>query len=491
MPTQKVWCPYCLNASKVSIKKGEINSCESCGNELTRDYLEATRNRAPTVLVTIGMSQHGKTTYIDSLSIVLEKIAKVVPGAHTEYLDTFTATSIRNMRERSQKGDLNDLTARQIGKIFSPMLIDITNFMGNPHNPIAIYDMAGEIFDLDRRDELDRYAPPLKYASVVWFLVSLNDLRKSSGDSIIDLFNVYRRGMELLNAPANGRNILVYYTKADEIANELPPGVLQYVGQDPYKLIETQSPNELAGNRLDADRYHDELQRMSRELEMFTVDRVTDGQNLLNMAKQRGINVTFAVTSSIGQQAVNHQTQSRPPRYRVLDGIIWALINDQPLIRVSSGSSSSAPVSGDVKVTMIVGSGKLNKMLFNENIAQEIADELKARAVTTVYSSGWGRPLLRAEEDLDNLKPPANNIYIKSVGPILEQQPPDTWILLLTNEPIHDLRDFDYMPWQERITVITMIENNDKLWGQQLLYDPSQTSIEDLVEQFMDTIRSK
>lgn len=488
MPTQKVWCPYCLQTEKVQIKRGEP-TISQCGEELSRDYLEAVRDKPPVVLVTIGMSGHGKTTYVESLSIVLEKLAKVVPGARVDYLDTNTSLDIQSIRTRSTQGELNRPTVNRPGQtIFKPLLLDVANFMGRTHNPVAIYDVSGEAFAMDNRDVLDKAAPPLKQASVIWFLVSVRDLRRNvEGQSIVDLINVYRRAMEQLQASEKGRHLLVYYTKADEVAAELPPRVQQYIMNDPYKHIETQRPDELAAYRLDPIAYTNAMKGLSNDLELYTVDQINDGQLFINMARQRGLSLSFAITSSIGQQAMEPgQTQRRPPRYRVLDGLIWAMVNDQPKVVVQRAEAS------DAQVALIIGGGKGNQVLFNENVAEDVADELAAQANVTTYITGLPLPI-RKPQDEEPLRAPRKD-YALTIGPIVDHLPPETWVFLVTNRPVHDLNDYMTLAWRERIFLMTMHpDENVFLWpaSQRVLYNPSEMTIDSVVETFMTMVNNR
>ena len=85
--------------------------------------------------------------------------------------------------------------------------------------------------------EDEGYLRSLKEVKNICFLVSLRELEEKPDKRISDLLNVYVSGMRRLKWRLAGRNLIVVYTKADKLYNDLPDRVQAYLTSDPLQNV--------------------------------------------------------------------------------------------------------------------------------------------------------------------------------------------------------------------------------------------------------------
>ncbi len=71
-----------------------------------KDYTKA----PPLWLVTVGFSQHGKTTYLAALTLMLEKLSVPLEDVYVEQLDEYTNQAIRQMQIDAMNAKAADQT---------------------------------------------------------------------------------------------------------------------------------------------------------------------------------------------------------------------------------------------------------------------------------------------------------------------------------------------------------------------------------------------
>jgi hypothetical protein len=446
----KLACPYCHHV-QIFDKEG---ACENCGNPVSRLFLKAVEKAPPVYLATVGFSQHGKTTYLDSLTTMVENLGKISDNSFHEYLDDHTFNEVRHMRWLVQNQRTPDSTDPQRKPL--PLQIAIHNFLDNPVNTLITYDLGGEIFDA--QSDIQRYAEPMQHAHTIWLFVSVNDLENpppldSWGQgrpflrSLSDLFSVYRAGMERLGVNLKGRNLLIVYTKADKIVNKLPQRVREYIRNDPYFDIARLKFSETRHLRLDAYAYMQEILAISSELENWTYD-IEGGTPFINMVKQSGMNVQFTVTSSIGRQSDNTTDRMIEfRRYRVLDPLIWAIMHNKA-------------IGGDRPVALILDNQPTAAKVYANDLPYHIFEYMASLGNVSTYCLGHGTAVSGVNSRPPDSAPEEETPSL--LGPILDNLPSDALVLVVLDRPelaksgpvIFDLEDFNNADWRKRIAFL-------------------------------------
>lgn len=446
----RVICPYCFTQQNLTAQE---KTCPGCSREVPTDYIRFAQKRGNTTFITtFGTTAHGKTTYLDSLMFSIENLGKISEGTFHDYLDTHTYDRIREIRTQVQQNKVPESTKAKGASQVEPLLLTVHNFLDNEVNNLAFYDLSGEV--LNDRDEIGYYTTMIRHVKTVWFLVSLYDLEHNNtdGDSIFDLFNLYRAAMQSISGNLREKSILIIYTKADKVAPTLPMRVREYLSQDAYFNLKKSRRQDLS--QLDPYEYIQELRRISTDLEDFTYDSVDGGSALINMIKSMGMNLSFAITSSIGQDVDSSGGASSVEfrRYRVLDPLLWTLtLNQQP----PRHGSSDGRRGNRAQFALLLDASKSSKGLYKNNFVSLLYDEMMSRGDVVVYWLGSIEPATAVNQDLPD--PPSNRHCL--IGPILERLDRETQVLVLTSNPIIDLEDYTHSDWANRVMILSAFKD--------------------------------
>ena len=455
-----ILCPYCGTPQAFA---GTNTVCVKCSAEVPRNYIANARQRPPIWMVTVGYSQHGKSTFVDGLTTVIEKLIRISPGTVYTYLDEATRKKIIETRKGNQQGILPGSTQRPV-----PMLISLPHFLGNESNTLVIYDMPGEIFD--DPGEIEKYSEVIKQAETIWFLISLRDMEKDQeGRSIADLVNIYVGGLQQLNAPIKGRRVLVVYTKSDLILEGLPAHLQDYLAEDPYSNLPQMTMEDVKKAPFRDLDYWEKMQAASQWLKEYTYDKVPGGDALIGLVEHNEMALSFTAVSSV-PGADGRTIGTAIPRYRVLDPLIWSLMGTQ-------GGTTTG------EIALIFDAGRGFEAVWAESLPIQFFDLLQSQnsmGVRTFYT-GQREALKMARPERAPKK-----IGLRFIGPILDTLTDDSHALVVVNGPIEDLLDYYYSSWHDRLYVVSL-GNKSISWPHFSLLQDSDP--EEVVAKFLALIK--
>ncbi|RMG70593.1 MAG: hypothetical protein D6711_16920 [Chloroflexi bacterium] len=462
----RITCPYC--GHKQAFPRDQT-TCQSCEEEIPSKYISNSRKRPPVWMVTVGYTRHGKTTYLDSLALVLENLGKISRGTFCTHLDSTTFDKLRDIRKEAQEGTLSGATQR--GNRPRPLILSLPNFLDNACNTLVINDLPGEIFD--KPEVADNYAEPIRQAETIWFIISLSDIfSDKEGRTIAELVQNYVDSMERLGSHPKGRRILAVYTKADRLVNRLPPTIKEYLGQDPYSKIKQMTMAEAQANLFDAFEYVDKMYRISEDLKEYTFNEVPRGADFISMIEYYGMELSFSIVASV-PGADGLTTGVDTPRFRVIDPLIWSL-------------TSQLRGTHETKCALIVDGGAGATSIFFQDLPGEFFDAIQASNLEiNTYLTGQSK----IETDQRPEKPP-NKQRLLTIGPILDMLPGDVYALLVVDETPLDLLDYMYSSWHDRIMLVST-KDLQVQWPHKVHYVPSDMDVYDVVRDFVALISPK
>ncbi len=460
-------CPYCVTRQEFSVSN---ITCDQCGESVPKSFIEAAMVRDPIWLVTIGSRQVGKTTFIDSMVSTMKAMVKVSnPRIRLKMLDTHTMKTMQEIQKRTLEGKIQPPTKKE--QKFRPLLFDVTNIAGYDNNPIVLYDYAGEIFD-ENPDDVAQYAPALREANTVWLFISISDVRENTtGQSIEWALEYYIRGMEQLDAPLIGRDLLVIFTKADRLGDEIDDTILDYLLDDDYKQLAKMSLEDTEKYPFDLDSYFKKMESISKQLEDYLYQN--DGYEIIELAAEHNMNLKLAINSAIGADTVGHiTTHANPDRMRVIDPLLYAL-------------KGVATKHEQREVVLIIDSSSEGiREFLSTNLHSQAFDALKPRNVaTTTYYIGNKTPEFTAGQRPEGEPLPTNKVPLSLIGPILDGLSEDARVIVFTCHDLMDLSDFRYSSWDQRLFLITTRELPTE-WSHVLIYVPNAHSIDAIIEEF-------
>ncbi|MBZ0296846.1 MAG: hypothetical protein K8L99_30070 [Anaerolineae bacterium] len=478
MITSRIACPYCCTVQTFP----EGNQCRECGLEVPEKYIRYAREQAPVYLSVVGMTAHGKTTLLNSLTLALDNIGKIArkQRAYVEALDDFTLAKFQDIRGQTAEREQTTSTIPNPG-LQQPLVLSLNKFMSEGRQPVVIYDLAGEAFS--DRAEIQEYAAPLKLAQTIWFIVSLHDLEheNTAYSSIADLFNVYITGMERAEANPHGRNLHVIYTKADKLTNQLDQETLEYLREDPYTNLAEQNPRELIDRQFDEEDYVYQMEQVDNRLLEYTEFDVTGGTTFVNMAQDYQMALSFSINTAIGRDHTPNNRMIDYRAYRVIDPLVWALRK-----KTDDFMPNLRPVEVDKpgymsQVALILDTGFSSKnKIYGLELPSHLFTALSGLGEVATYYIGTLSPMTQIGYEPANHPPTVE--YPPLIGPILDQLHEYSYILLVTSQTIVDLIDYHSSEWHERMAIVTFetiyeVRRNDA-WPKAHVFDRTRTPVE-------------
>jgi hypothetical protein len=487
----KIFCPFCLTIHDF----GEPPICSERTNpedgkhpDVSRSYIQNYERSAPLWLAAIGFSRHGKTSYLGSLSLILDSAEKFWEGSAPDYLDQYTFHSIQKAKKIIYSGGEVDKTSkwgsiddenqpnRNLQGPPRPLLLRVNGIPEFQSRCLVLYDAAGEYFEtftgIQEGISQPGYIKSLKAVRTIWFMISLSDLASEENKgsrSLRDLLNVYISGMEKIGWDIRNRNLIVVYTKADKLKNieDIPLSIRNYVFDDPYGPLVSKINNAgpstffkgIEREEFDLKKYISEMEEISMELERYT-RKLPGGSAFLSMAANYELNVRFAITSALGTDVQDGKAIANFVSYRVLDPLLWALkLDDKPpvptTIKLILDTNNPIPMDENSINTNPVFSLPFD-LLIQE--LGKIGDEVVA------FYLGMIKPCASSGQ-----KPPSEppkQKYSRILRPLLTEKSENVLAIVLTNGPIHDLDDLlDFQTdWLNRLLIVSLSKDYEPNW---------------------------
>lgn len=315
----RILCPYCLGDIPYdSSTKYCINP--KCKYEVPVLYGQKFKQHPPLFIQVIGWSRVGKTVFLQALTYLFEDL-NIIWKNYRYAPDTDpTLNFLKDVRDARADGRLPAPTTMGMKDAYIMLLSDMPRWGSRS---IVVRDCAGETFQ-----EIDfdiEYLPYLLHVPTTFFVISLSDIKKS--DRFDDLLTSYIRSMSKNNVDfkKQKKNIIVILSKADQLSDELPPKVMNYLSNDPIlDAIQSQDTNSSFGyDRM--SKYMNEMEEISVEIENFLQKR-SSGIGFIRNAQAENIKLKFCAVSSLGAKPNPDNTLDMgwQPR-RVLDPFLWAL----------------------------------------------------------------------------------------------------------------------------------------------------------------------
>ncbi len=315
---QRIICPYCLAEIRGS---SNVKNCPKCKNVLPPLYVHDYVRHPPFFVQVFGWSKVGKSVFLQALTLMLVKMAKVWPEyAHAAATDP-SQQAEQEVNEYLEKGKMPPPTPLGLREAYIMVLNNMERWGGRT---LVTRDCAGEIFD--KLEVPVEQAPFLLNAPTTFMLISLADIPQSAGRSINMLMTNYINTLlkHEVNFKKEQRKLVVVLTKGDIIPN-LPSNLRNYLTNDPLWAAVNTSGRVDQMNALAMAKYIEVMGRVSEAIRDW-IQQEAQGQSFVRLAKQHNIDLRFSVISSTGAPVEKGGSMSiaLAPR-RVLDPYFWAL----------------------------------------------------------------------------------------------------------------------------------------------------------------------
>jgi hypothetical protein len=312
--TKNVLCPYCL----IEIRyRNNISSCPNCKNELPEQYIENFSTALPLFMQILGDSYSGKTVYLQTLYLTITNLGKIWPGFYSKALSTSTVSYQRDIQYFASKLELPPAT--QLGTN-EPFIVLLKNMQRWGNRTLIIRDSAGELAQEFNYDEEN--LSYLLHIPTTFFMFSLSDLANANNPRrITDMLSQYIHMLEKMKIDPKFRNIVVVFSKADLLRNNLPSNIQEYILNDPLKDLISKEYEK----SFDVSSYIENVLQQSHNLRDWVVNSIPSGFAFEKLAYASGVKLFFSMVSSLGSEVPREYISVLPKPQRVIDPLLLAL----------------------------------------------------------------------------------------------------------------------------------------------------------------------
>jgi len=304
-------CPFCLNEVKFENYTCPHPDCKNLKNPVPPMYIKDYRRYPPVIASAVGFRGHGKTVYFSSLFYILQQgvLAESWRGFYHTPLSTEGLRIIFEKADELSKGKLPESTPKNAFP--EPVLVRVSRVPLQEDCTFLFYDVNGESFE--NPDEFDKYAPFLRHARTVLFLISVSGLHNPQVE-MKALLDKYILGMtNNLKAETRDQHLVVVYTQADKIkfSNE-------------WHDLKTYLTEGALTSLKDPKGYMGSLDWVSTRLHEFTENELR-AASFLNAAKGNFKSIALCMVSALGTEPSNGQLSIEVVPRRIIDPLLWMM----------------------------------------------------------------------------------------------------------------------------------------------------------------------
>lgn len=420
----RIICPFCLEQHSVP------GPCPATGEPVPPTFVREYDQVRPLWLASIGHTAQGSASLLAALSAQLDRLSLVFDEVYVDTLDDYTAEAIRAMRVGARSGQPDGEAPP--GASGRPLLLSVYNLPGAGSRCVVLYDLRGGAEAPGYRAA----AAALRQSATVWFQVNLDDLHEgAAGKTIAELFKIYRDEMERLEIDLRGRNLVVVYSTAHQRAPTRQ--IRDYLRNDPYQGLTAGSVAVARARAHTLGDYVAELDQISAFLHEHTRARIEGGAAFINMVKARQMRLRFCVVAAAQPGELDGAVAPREEQrgLRVLDPFFWAV----ELERQQTDRTFQLAVDASSPEAYARAAALWETMVLSGSV--------------TAYQLGRAQPLATPGQRIP--PEPARPDAPRLIGPILEQLPAGSRLVVLADGPILDLADFADEVWRGRVVLVS------------------------------------
>jgi hypothetical protein len=319
-------CPFCLADVQFILEEGYF--CPDCNEQAPAMYIRGYDKYPPLVVSAVGLRGHGKTVYFASLFYILKESplsAFWQPDFFALSLSDHDLETVHNNARMLKDGKLPGSTPMNFPRPTMLRVAGIPMWQERRNCTLVFYDTSGEAFE--RANELVKYARFAQRAEMVMLLTSLSDMQDPPHE-MRTLLNTYIIGIEDLGGSTRNQDLMVVYTKADEMVDRL--------SSPPWSDVRAYLADGSVSSLAHVGGYRRRMYEISSLLYDFTrVELKAD--EFVNLAQTNFRGVGFSIVSALGSAPEDGRMPVEVDPLRVLDPVIWMIARSPSLSERRSG----------------------------------------------------------------------------------------------------------------------------------------------------------
>lgn len=319
---KKIVCPRCLKMTKVR-KDGVQFICPECGIDIPIRYVQYYENVPPFFVQLFGWSGHGKTMFLDVMRLMLKDMDKLWHGFTYVPLSQLAMEHDQILESERLRGEMPGSTQKRDRNNNEVYIFQLNNMPRWQNRAMIIMDHPGELFEQWAMPVED--IPFLTSVPTTFMIIGLTDLQE--GQRADQMLNIYLETMAKLrvNFTRNRRKLVVVFTKADAIADRLPPELKSYLMLDTTWGQIRNRGNYAPLIDLNLAQYIERMDRVSEAIKDWVRWEVPGGSMFITLAEQFQIDASYSLISATGHDIDHSDGEVQLSPRRVLDPFMMAL----------------------------------------------------------------------------------------------------------------------------------------------------------------------
>lgn len=363
---KSVVCPYCLTENRYS---KNIEKCSKCRTPLPSHYVDNFQQALPIFMQLIGYSEVGKTVYLQSLALMLQKMERFWKKYTYSPLNEDSQRFIHNTNKFAITGEMPSATQLALQQAYIFLLLNMERWGSRT---LVTRDIAGEHFN-----EIEfptQYMPYLIHTPVTLMMISLSDLQYQSNYPINLLMDSFAATLSRHKRDYRSAELktVVVLSKADRLIDQLPEDLINYLQEDPFNILEKKD-SFVDGKFM--DEYMKKLYLNNYKIKEWFSETQQGGKMLISRAENENIQLYFTLVSSFGMYPHIDLSLAVAPT-RVLDPLFFNLDfystghnlelaesykDSQKAVEIFLRARSNADTELNEAKLVIVGEGEVGK----------------------------------------------------------------------------------------------------------------------------------
>ncbi|GCE08117.1 TRAFAC clade GTPase domain-containing protein [Dictyobacter aurantiacus] len=288
-------------------------------------YIRGCKDAPPVFVQLFGLTEAGKTMFLDMLRLHLYDMAHVwdATGFYAQPITQLDVEHKNVLQAERVEGVLPGSTPKRDRDQNEVYIMSLKHMVRWGSRFLVVMDHAGEQFGRLVIDVAE--IPFLQHTPVTIMLLSLPDLLRDKM-RVDNLVNSYITSLEerRVNFARERRQLIIVFSKAD-IIPDLAPELRDYLSQDTIYAALCDPRQRLQFGEIEVNNYLQEMAHISDVTRQWVREKVMSGSAMLNMLADRGIDTRFTVMSATGHPLTPGGNTLAPSPRRVLDPFFWVL----------------------------------------------------------------------------------------------------------------------------------------------------------------------
>lgn len=311
---KRVRCPYCLD--HIWLFNGNCRCTNpNCGRNLDFGYVWSYSSHPALFIPLIGMTNVGKTVYLQVLMLALRQINRLWKNSSCVPVDENTSEYLREVASRYDVSEMPKMTSVGVHYVYSLYLQGIDPWKDAT---LVFRDLSGEYYE--RLTFSDDVVAFLSKQATVFMMLKLSDVMKGTYQIDELLYNYVHTRLVHQGTMSRGPSRMVVILSQADAVDCLPDRLNHYLRGDTVwsSLAGRLQPRH---SRYFLQEYMRGVRDIDRLIQLYLAHELAP---ITALADNSNTELHFSIISSLGSQPRDGKLVGPIRPMRILDPLLWA-----------------------------------------------------------------------------------------------------------------------------------------------------------------------